>query len=141
MIDFSFEKRKKLSVQPNNFCLYFYAFWSINCNPVPWFDHHVSVHMLPYIGTSSVQCNALLALHAHVISNLYSKAGNRDGTVGWSVLPQPQPPLHSGITEKRRVSRPIACEECGVENGVLYVRQLSDSLNWGSRGREPYTSW
>jgi hypothetical protein len=23
---------------------------------------------------------------------------------------------------------------------VLYVRQLSDSLNWGSRGREPYTS-
>jgi hypothetical protein len=30
----------------------------------------------------------------------------------------------------------------GLEmNGqVLYVRQLSDSQNWGSRGREPYTS-
>jgi hypothetical protein len=24
---------------------------------------------------------------------------------------------------------------------LLYVRQLSDPPNWGSRGRETYTSW
>jgi hypothetical protein len=32
------------------------------------------------------------------------------------------------------------CAKSGI-TGLLYVRQLSDPLNWGSRGREPYTSW
>jgi hypothetical protein len=28
-----------------------------------------------------------------------------------------------------------------LEDNILHVRQLSDPLNWGSRGRESYTSW